>query len=96
MINPIEVNNESNQKFIEFILILLNREGKFILFFCNIIKEGIKNAGIFNQIENSIGILILKNIWFKNAGNRIIKKDKRQNPIALKNEIGCVNVRFFN
>tara|TARA_B100001939_G_C16516184_1_gene435889 strand:+ start:270 stop:386 length:117 start_codon:yes stop_codon:yes gene_type:complete len=38
----------------------------------------------------------LKNIWFKNAGNRIKKKDKRQNPIAFKNEIGCVKVRFFN
>ena len=75
---------------------VLKSDNKFKLFFCNINKEGIKNAGIFNQIENSIGILILKNIWFKNAGNRIIKKDKRQNPIAFKNKIGWVNIRFFN
>ena len=75
---------------------VLKSDDNFKLLFCNINKDGIKNAGIFSQIENSIKILILKNIWFKNVGNRIIKKDKRQNPIAFKNEIGWLNVRIFN
>ena len=66
----------------------LKSKYKFKLFFCSIMKDGIKNAGILNHIENWVGILVLKNIWFKNAGNRIIKKDKRQNPTAFKNEMG--------
>ena len=66
----------------------LKSKYKFKLFFFSIMKDGIKNAGILNHIENWVGILVLKNIWFKNAGNRIIKKDKRQNPIAFKNEMG--------
>ena len=40
----------------------LKIENKFKLFFCNINKEGIKNAGIFNQIENSIGKKFAKTV----------------------------------
>ena len=64
------------------------------MFLFNIINEGIKNAGTFNQIENCTGKSKLNKILLKKVGTRMMEKDNKQNPIALKIENGCLNCKI--
>ena len=78
----------------ELILWEVNSWYKYILFLFNIINDGIKNAGIFNQIENWTGNWILNKILLKKVGTKMMEKDNKQKPIAFEIENGYLNFKI--